>query len=149
MTTSKTFPSFDDAALPMPKARCASAHQDDWLGEMEHLILLLEAIYPRVTPARRLAVEFAHMTDPDELALELYSSSHLIDLNCPEIQRLIESTKGSVQGEFLAEQLKPNKSVGKLKAKRRKRPLKGKPIMFPNLISFHNELARIQAARET
>lgn len=148
MTIEKKFPPLGDAGTTTSAAWFpAASHGDRW-DEIERIGRLLDEIHPRPNFTRRPACEFAHLTNPDELALELNSSLHLIDLQCPEIQRLIKSTEGSVQGTFLAMRLAPNTSVGKPKPIRRKRWPKGKRPIFPNLFSLANELAAAQADEE-
>lgn len=148
MTIENKFPPSGDDGTTTSAAWFPSASRADRWDEIERIGRLLDEIHPRPTIIRRPASEFAHLTDADELALELNCSLHLIDRECPEIQRLIKSTEGSVQGFFLAARLAPNSSVGKPKPIRRKRWRKGKRPILPNLFSLANELAAAQAADE-
>jgi hypothetical protein len=94
--------------------------------------------YRQLVPSRqyRPANTFAHFTDADELALSLLSFLDMLDLSCPEIKALVDSTKGSFHGEILAERLAPKTHVGKHKAMRLKRPPKGKRAQPPSLFAL-------------
>lgn len=72
------------------------------------------------SPPSTPASTFAHHNDPDVLALDLSSHIGTLDLTCPDIRALIDSTKGSYQGALLGAALEPKTHVGKHKAKRRK-----------------------------
>nr|WP_047573956.1 hypothetical protein [Methylobacterium sp. ZNC0032] len=148
MKIEKKFPPFGDAGTTMSGVWFPPEPQRDQWGEIDRIGRLLDAIHPRPTSVRRPASDFVHLADPDELAFELNCSFHLIDLNCSEIQRLIESTRGSFQGTSLIDRLTLNTSVGMPKPIRRKRLPKGKQPILPNLFSFANELAADQASDE-
>jgi len=87
-------------------------------------------------PASTPASTFAHLIDPDELALSLLSFLDTLDLNCPEIQALIASTAGSFYGGVLAGRLAPNTHVGKHKEMRRKHRPMGKQPRLASLFKL-------------
>jgi len=144
MTIEKKFPPFGDAGTATSGAWFPPEPQGDQWGEIDRIGRLLDEIHPRPTLLRRPASDFAHLTDPDELALALHSCLDTLDLNCPETAALIARTEGSYQGAFLAKRLAPNTTVGMPKSIRRKRWPKGKQPILPNLFSFANELAAAQ-----
>ncbi|MBN9458134.1 MAG: hypothetical protein J0I54_15990 [Bosea sp.] len=146
MTIEKKLPSVDEGGPPMPGFRFPSASEGDRWDEIDRIGRVLDAVHPRPAFAQRPASDLAGISDPDELAFELHCSFHLLDLNCPEIQRLIESVKGSYHGAFIVNRMAPKAAVGKPDAIRRKRQPKGKRPILPNLFSLANELAAAQEA---
>ncbi len=97
---------------------------------------LTRPLRPPSTPAST----FAHLIDPDELALSLLSFLDTLDLSCPEIKALIARTEGSYQGGILAARLAPKTHVGKHKEMRRKlRPIGKQPRLASLFAQFPSE----------
>ncbi|WP_199085489.1 hypothetical protein [Bosea sp. ASV33] len=106
----------EDTAKPQPGDPSASPPSPERELTFDEVRELTQPPRPPSTPAST----FAHLTDPDELALSLLSFLDKLDLSCPEIRALIASTEKSYQGGILAAHLAPKTHVGKHRERRRK-----------------------------